>query len=121
RLVITQLPQADFILNPSDDGWFGPSIALPQQFQMARFAARETGRFLATATDDGVTGIIGPRGGVRARLPSHTVGVLTGKITPYAGATPYVRWGNWFIVILCTVLFFSGIALVVISRKRRSR
>ncbi len=119
RLVITQLPQADFILNPSDDGWFGHSIALPQQFQMARLAARTTGRFLATATDDGITGIIGPRGGVRARLPSYTTAVLTGEITPYAGATPYVRWGNWFVVILCAVLWVFGI--IVSDRFRRGR
>ncbi|MGH8272924.1 MAG: apolipoprotein N-acyltransferase, partial [Gammaproteobacteria bacterium] len=119
RLVITQLPAADFILNPSDDGWFGRSIALPQQFQMAQLAARETGRFLATATDDGVTGIIGPRGGVRARLPSYTTGVLTGRITPYAGATPYVRWGNWFIAILCTALLVLGVGFALLYKARR--
>ncbi len=109
RLLITQLPAGQFILNPSDDGWFGNTIALAQQFQMARLAARETGRFVVTPTDDGVTGIIGARGGVRARLPAHTQGVLTGKVTPYKGATPYVRWGNWLIVSLMTVLFFIAL------------
>lgn len=119
RLLDTQLPEADFILNPSDDGWFGGSIALDQQFQMAQFAARETGRFVAAATDDGITGIIGPRGEVRARLPAHQTGVLTGEVTPYAGATPYVRWGNWFVVIFSASLFILAFAPALLRRGRR--
>ncbi|MGH8271045.1 MAG: apolipoprotein N-acyltransferase [Gammaproteobacteria bacterium] len=120
RLLIRQLPAAEFIINPSDDGWFGNSIALPQQFQMAQLAARATGRFLATATDDGITGIIGPNGEVRARLPTHQVGVLTGKITPYAGATPYVRWGNWFIVCFALFMLLAAFAWAMIAKGHRT-
>lgn len=121
RLLITQLPAADFILNPSDDGWFGRSIAMYQQFQMAQLAARETGRYVVAATDSGVTGIIDPRGRVRARLPTHEVAVLTGEVVPYAGMTPYVRWGNWFVVILSTVLFFLAFAWAFWTRRGRPR
>lgn len=117
RLLITQLPEASFILNPSDDGWFGDSIALAQQFQMAQLGARETGRYLAAATDNGITGIIDPRGHVLSRLPAHEAGVLTGKITPYAGATPYVRWGNWFIVIFSTCVFATAFFLAFFRRR----
>src|SRR5699024_457179 len=98
--------------------WFGDSIALAQQFQMAQLGARETGRFLAAATDNGITGIIGPRGEVLSRLPAHQIGVLTGKITPYAGATPYVRWGNWFIVIFSTCLFVLAFIAALLRRGR---
>lgn len=110
RLLRRQLPAAQFVLNPSDDGWFGRSIALPQQFQMARLAARETGRYVATVTDDGVTGIIDPAGQVQAALPEHEEGVLTGTLVPYAGSTPYVRWGNGSVVILCGVLLLITLA-----------
>lgn len=119
RLLITQLPAAQFILNPSDDGWFGRSIALAQQFQMAQLAARATGRYLAAVTNSGITGIVGPRGGVRARLTSERVGVLTGRIVPYAGATPYVRVGNWAVVSLAALLFCAGILGGVATRRTR--
>lgn len=108
RLLRYQLPSANFIVNVTDDGWFGHSIALPQQFQMAQMAARETGRYVLAATSSGVTGIIGPDGHVRARLPEHRVGVLTGKIEPRVGATPYVRLGNALIVWICVALLILG-------------
>ncbi|MGH8426679.1 MAG: apolipoprotein N-acyltransferase, partial [Gammaproteobacteria bacterium] len=119
RLLIAQLPAAEFILNLSDDGWFGNSIALPQQFQMAQIAARATGRYVLTVTDDGITGIIDEHGTVRATLPVHTVGVLTGEVTPLAGATPYVRVGNWAIAILCGVLLVLTAGFAVRRRSRR--
>ncbi|MDN5865231.1 MAG: apolipoprotein N-acyltransferase [Gammaproteobacteria bacterium] len=121
RLLITQLPEADFILNPSDDGWFGRTIAMDQQFQMAQLAARETGRYVAAATDSGITAIIDARGEVLARLPAHEVGVLTGRVVPYGGMTPYVRWGNWFVVSLCTGLFILAFAQAFRRRRARRR
>ncbi|HEX5314206.1 MAG TPA: apolipoprotein N-acyltransferase, partial [Gammaproteobacteria bacterium] len=119
RLLITQLPAGEFILNLSDDGWFGNSIALPQQFQMARLAARATGRYVLAATDDGITGIIDERGSVLATLPTHTVGVLTGAARPFAGATPYVRMGNRGIVIACAFLVALALALALAAVLRR--
>ncbi len=110
RLLIRQLPAAEFIVNASDDGWFGHSIALPQQFQMARLAALETGRFVLVTADDGITGIVDPRGEVRGRLPPYREGVLSGMIRPRTGATPFVRFGNYLVVILSLVLI--GLAVV---------
>ncbi|MGH8127063.1 MAG: apolipoprotein N-acyltransferase [Gammaproteobacteria bacterium] len=119
RLLRYQLPTANFIINVSDDGWFGHSIALAQQFQMAQMAARETGRYVLTATSSGVTGIIGSDGHVRARLPEHQIGVLTGKIQARVGATPYVRVGNWLIVCLCTALLILSFAWLFYRQRRR--
>lgn len=120
RLLITQLPAAEFIINPSDDGWFGHSIALAQQFQMAQMAARETARYVVAVTDSGITGIIGARGRVRARLPKDEVGVLTGKVRPLAGATPYVRLGNWAVTVLAGFMLLVGAAFAVFRRRRSS-
>jgi apolipoprotein N-acyltransferase len=117
RLLRRQLPLANFIVNVTDDGWFGHSIALPQQFQMAQMAARETGRYVLAAASSGVTGIIGPDGRVRARLPEHRVGVLSGKIRARVGATPYVRLGNALIVVLTGISLFL-FALVLVWRKK---
>lgn len=117
RLLIRQLPAAEFIINPSDDGWFGRSIALPQQFQMAQFAALATGRYVMTATDDGITGIIDPRGAILGELPAFTRGVLTGAVVPYAGSSPFVVAGNLPVVILSGVLILATLLILLEPRR----
>ena len=93
-LVIRALPQAAFLVNVSDDAWFGDSAAPYQHLQIARLRAQETGRYLLSATNTGITAIIGPHGRIQASAPAFQVAVLTGTIQPMRGATPYVRWGN---------------------------
>lgn len=110
RLLRRQLPLADFIVNVTDDGWFGHSIASAQQFQMTQTAARETGRYVLAGTNGGITGIVDPRGRVERRLPTFEKAVLTGHIRAYVGATPYVKVGNWLIVCLCLGLLIAGLA-----------
>ena len=92
--VIRALPQAAFLVNVSDDAWFGDSAAPYQHLQIARLRAQETGRYLLSATNTGITAIIGPHGRMEATVPAFQVAVLTGTIQPMRGATPYVRWGN---------------------------
>ncbi len=118
RLLNRQLPLANFIINVSDDGWFGHSIASAQQFEMAQTAARETGRYVLAVTNSGITGIINQEGRVVSRLPSYREGVLTGKINSYVGATPYVRVGNWLIVCVSLGILVTGILIRFLLRKQ---
>jgi apolipoprotein N-acyltransferase len=102
--IMRTLPQAAFLVNVSDDGWFGDSIALPQHLEIARMRALESGRYLLRDTNTGITGIIDTRGEVVARLPRATRGALQGAVIPYAGGTPYLYVGNSAIVIGCVLL-----------------
>lgn len=97
--IATKLPEAAFLVNVSNDAWFGDSLAPHQHLEMARMRALETGRFLLRATNTGITAIIGPDGAIRERGPQFETAVVRGEIEPRSGATPYVRWGNWPIVI----------------------
>jgi apolipoprotein N-acyltransferase len=63
--------------------------------------ALETGRMMLRATNTGVTAIIDEKGNQLALLPLFTEGVLKGDIQGYAGATPYVRWGNLPVLVVC--------------------
>jgi len=107
--IMRALPQAAFLVNVSDDGWFGDSIALPQHFEIARMRALETGRYLLRDTNTGITAIIDSRGRVTKSLPRNTRGVLTGVVVPYAGGTPYQYIGNQLVVIVCLLLFAAGL------------
>ena len=106
--IMRALPQAAFLVNVSDDGWFGKSIALPQHFEIARMRALETGRYLLRDTNTGITAIINNRGQVTKSLPRATRGVLQGVVVPYAGGTPYQYIGNALVVIGCLLLLFAA-------------
>ncbi|MGH8283134.1 MAG: apolipoprotein N-acyltransferase, partial [Gammaproteobacteria bacterium] len=102
--IMRGLPQAAFLVNVSNDAWFGDSIALPQHFEISRMRALEAGRYLLRGTNTGITAVVNPDGGIVEELDVDTVGVLTAEVPPYEGSTPYVRVGNFAIVLICIVL-----------------
>ena len=115
--VIQALPQAAWLVNVSNDAWFGNSIAPHQHLEMARMRALETGRYMLRDTNTGVSAIIGPQGQIVSRLPQFKAAVLAGTIRAYSGMTPYARAGNRAIVgILCVLL----LAAVFAGLQRRS-
>ncbi len=109
--VIQALPQAAFLVNASNDAWFGDSLAPHQHLQIARMRARETERYLLRATNTGISAIIGPRGELRGTAPAFTEQVLSGEIRPLQGFTPYARFGNTTVVLLALLLMGVGWAL----------
>jgi len=115
--IIRQLPDATLLVNVSNVAWFGDSLAPSQHLQISRMRALETGRNMLRATNTGVTAIIDARGEVLARLPQFMEGILAGEAQGYAGATPYVRWGNPPVVVVC----FALLAALVIIRRRALR
>ena len=99
--IIRQLPEATVLVNVSNLAWFGDSFSPWQHAQISQMRALETGRMMLRATNTGVTAIIDVKGHQLAFLPLFTEGVLKGDIQGYAGATPYVRWGNLPVLVVC--------------------
>jgi apolipoprotein N-acyltransferase len=102
------LPEADLLVNVSNDAWFGDSIAPHQHLQIARMRALETGRYMLRATNTGITALIGPDGGLIARSPQFETVVLRGTVRAHGGATPYARTGNWPVVALAVVVLLGA-------------
>jgi len=109
------LPEAQLLVNVSNDAWFGDTIAPHQHLQIARMRALETGRYMVRSTNTGITAIIDQRGRVRAVAPQFEPWVLGGLAQPYGGATPYVRMGNSPVV-----LFGLLAAAAALLARRRS-
>ncbi len=91
---IRGLPEAAFLVNVTNDGWFGDSIEPHQHLQMARMRAMETGRFLLRSTNTGTTAIVSPQGGIVQQAPLFQETALTGTFIPMGGMTPYAHWGD---------------------------
>ncbi len=104
------LPQATFLVNLSNDAWFGNSSAPHQHLQMARMRALESGRYMARATNTGISAFIDARGNVMAQTSQFAAEVLQGVVQPLSGATPYVRLGDGGALVLFSALFSVALA-----------
>jgi apolipoprotein N-acyltransferase len=110
--IIQAMPDAEFLVNASNDAWFGDSLALPQHLQIARMRSIETGRYQLRATNTGISAFIGPKGELISASPIFRQYVLRGEIIPMTGMTPYALVGNWGVVLLVSLpLVLLGIKL----------
>lgn len=96
------------LLALSDDAWFGHSIAQAQHLQMAQMRAMETGRYVLSVTNNGMTAIINPYGKIVKALPPFKSGVLTGEVSRYTGETPWLKFGSNIFLILCIFSLVIG-------------
>jgi len=115
RDVIKDLPAAKLLINVSNDAWFEDSIEPHQHHAIARMRALEAGRYMIRSTNTGITSLIGPHGEVIKQLPQFKVAVLKAEVQPLGGATPFVRWGDWLVVGLSSLLLLA----FAISKKRQ--
>jgi len=111
--VAKNLQDATLLINGSNNGWYGDSLAPHQHLQIARMRALETGRPLARATTTGISALVDDKGHILSRSPQFVLYTLTGELQPMTGTTPYVRWRDW------PVLIMLGVVFVVAWRRRR--
>lgn len=109
NLLREQLPKAQWIVSISDDGWFGHSLAVYQQQQMAQVRSLQTGRYQVLANNDGLSSLIDEEGKIIASLPVYKAGLLKSTLYPRCGQTPWVFFGDS--PILFFSLFIIGISL----------
>ena len=105
------------MVNLSNIGWFGDTIAIDQHLHISRLRTLELQRPMLRSTNTGATAAIDHRGQVTAFLPPHTRGVLVAPVEGREGLTPYARWvsrlGLWPLAlgaaaVLAVVLLRAG-------------
>jgi apolipoprotein N-acyltransferase len=100
------------MVNVSNIGWFGNSIAINQHLHISRMRALELGRPMVRATNTGATVIINHKGEVTHSLPRHTRGVLIGSVEGRLGTTPFAWWAGRFGLL---PLWIFGFAIILIA------
>jgi apolipoprotein N-acyltransferase len=107
---------ARWLVNVTNDEWFGDSPALGQHAAMAVFRAVEHHVPLARCANTGVTQMVDAHGRVTARLPVWQPAALLAAVPPAGLPTPYTRFGDW--PVLLAPLVFVAVALVSARRRR---
>jgi apolipoprotein N-acyltransferase len=108
-------PRAGWMINLTNDGWFGISTGPYQHLQQARVRTIEQGLPLVRAANDGISAVIDPVGRVIKSLPLGTEGVMDAPLPRRIAPTLYAKTGD------SAVLLFIGVALIFIVRHRVRR
>lgn len=111
------LPNARLLLNLSNNGWYGNSLAPHQHLQIARMRALESGRELIRSTTSGISALIDHKGQLKAQTPQFEKAILTGHVQPRIGYTPYVRYTH---SILIVYLLLSYLFLHFLVQKKQA-
>ncbi|MFH1680091.1 MAG: apolipoprotein N-acyltransferase [Candidatus Eisenbacteria bacterium] len=86
---------ARFLVNLTNDAWFGTTSAPYQHAAMARLRCVELGVFLARSANTGISLIADPVGRVVDSLGLYEKGYVAADIVPTAAGTFYARHGDW--------------------------
>jgi apolipoprotein N-acyltransferase len=107
-------PRPGWLLNATNDAWFGRSSGPYQHFANARLRAVEEGLPLVRAANSGISGVVDAYGRVVASLGLGQSGVLDAPLPkPAGGITLYARFGNFVLLGLVILL----LAPTVLARK----
>jgi apolipoprotein N-acyltransferase len=108
---VNAMPErADWMLQVTNDAWFGIRTGPFQHFAQARLRAVEQGLPLIRVANTGVTAVVDARGRVIEELP---FGVMAALDTHVPGALPptfYSRWGDGPLSLLLVGLAFLAMA-----------
>jgi apolipoprotein N-acyltransferase len=107
-----------WLINVSNDAWFGGGAGPRQHFEMARYRALETGLPLARAASGGVSAIVDGYGRTIAET-GRGAGYAEARLPSALPETPYARWRELPLALL--LLFLAGIRFAPIAALRTQK
>jgi len=113
------LAGGELIVIPTNNASFGMTQESTQQLAMSRFRAAEHGRAVVQVSTVGVSGVIGPDGGVVAQTGLFTAEQMIEELPLRTSITLAARLGEWpgmFVSALTAVLLVAGL-----TRRRGGR
>jgi apolipoprotein N-acyltransferase len=107
---------AAFLINMTNDAWYGKTSAPYQHFSMAVFRAIENRRSLIRSANTGISGFIDPVGRILAATPLFEDAVITRSLPALTIESFYTRYGDVFAWI-CTAI--SALFLFMVTNQHR--
>ncbi len=114
--VVDPADRPQWLVNVTNDAWFGTSAGPYQHFTSARLRAVEEGLPLVRAANTGISGLIDPYGRVAVSIPLSEPGVRDVALpAALPRLTPYARFGDYTFVTQLMI----AIGLIVLLRRHR--
>jgi apolipoprotein N-acyltransferase len=102
--IVDEGARPDWILNVTNDAWYGHSSGPYQHFAIARTRAVEEGLPLVRVANNGISGVVDAAGRVLAGMDLDSVGYLDAGLPAPAPATLYSRAGDWLFAAMLVLL-----------------
>ena len=96
----------DFILNISEDGWFGKSIGPKQHFVHSKFRAIESGKYVVRSANNGMAAIINPLGEIEQKIDYDKEGFIDFEKRRDVEQTIFSIYGNKIFIISILLYIF---------------
>jgi apolipoprotein N-acyltransferase len=96
----------DYIINISEDGWFGNSIGPKQHFSHSIFRSIESGKYIIRSANNGISAIINPIGIVEQEVEFGSTGYVELSESKLSKSTPFMLYGNKIFLMLILVYIF---------------
>ena len=106
---------ADFLVNVTNDAWFGRTSAPRQHASHLVLRAIESRMGIARAANSGISEFVDPLGHTYAASGLEQEAIVADRLRTSDVITLYVRWGDW-IGLLC-VLSTLGFAVVLVVNR----
>jgi apolipoprotein N-acyltransferase len=116
--ILDEADRPAWMVNITDDGWFGDSAGPRQHFAAARMRAVEEGLPLARDANSGISAVIDAKGRVLADLPLDVRGNLVASLPGALPPTLYARFGLWVPGVLDALALALGLGLTLVRRTR---
>jgi apolipoprotein N-acyltransferase len=94
-----------WLLNLTNDAWFGPTSGPYQHLHQTRIRAIEQGLPVIRAANTGISAIIDAHGRIRAKLPLNQMGVLDHGLPVAIEPTIFTQWGEKCFMLLAFLIF----------------
>lgn len=117
RFVVDHADRPNWLLNVTNDAWFGDSAGPRQHLQSARFRAIEQGLPVVRAANTGISAVIDAKGRVLNQLPMGVRGVIDATLPGPAPTTLYATYGDWVMLVIVGLSLF----LCLVVRPGRAR
>jgi apolipoprotein N-acyltransferase len=98
------IERPDWVLQITNDAWFGTLTGPQQSLAQARFRAIETGLPMVRAANTGISAITDARGRIQTFIPLGQAGAVTAALPAPLPSTFYVRHGERIILVLLSLL-----------------
>jgi apolipoprotein N-acyltransferase len=99
-MTVDEAERPAWILNVTNDAWYGRSSGPYQHLASARTRSVEEGLPMIRVANSGVSAVIDTVGRVRARIDLDTIGYADVVLPALRGPTLYARVGDWALVSL---------------------
>ena len=96
----------DYIINISEDGWFGNSIGPKQHFSHSIFRSIESGKYIIRSTNNGISAIINPMGTVEQKVELGSTGYVELSESKLVKSTLFMLHGNKIFLMLILIYIF---------------